>query len=50
MKNNHGGKRKGAGRPKGTGRYGEETIPVRIPVSLLDKFREWLSNNLKKIS
>lgn len=30
-----GGYRPGAGRPKGTGRYGEKTIPMRIPVSLI---------------
>ena len=32
-----GGKRKGAGRPKGQGPYGEATKPIRIPESLLDK-------------
>lgn len=34
-KNTHGGKRKGAGRPKGKGPHGEATKPVRIPFSLL---------------
>lgn len=29
----HGGARKGAGRPKGQGKYGEETKLVRLPVS-----------------
>ena len=28
-----GGPRKGAGRPKGQGKYGEQTKAVRIPVS-----------------
>lgn len=36
METRHGGKRSGAGRPKGTGRYGEKTLPLRIPESLVD--------------
>ena len=32
-----GGKREGAGRPKGTGRFGEPTKPLRVPVSDFDK-------------
>ncbi len=28
-----GGKRKGAGRPKGTGKFGEQTKAVRLPIS-----------------
>jgi DNA polymerase V len=32
-----GGKRVGAGRPKGTGKYGEETKAVRLPVRIADK-------------
>lgn len=31
----HGGARKGAGRPKGQGRYGEPTRPLRLPLSLI---------------
>ncbi|MBX9726329.1 MAG: hypothetical protein K2X09_03595, partial [Rickettsiales bacterium] len=31
----HGGKRQGAGRPKGTGRFGEITERVRVPASLV---------------
>ena len=31
----HGGARPGAGRPRGTGRYGEPTQPMRIPESLV---------------
>ena len=31
----HGGKRPGAGRPKGTGRFGEITERVRVPASLV---------------
>ncbi len=34
-KSRHGGARKGAGRPKGQGKYGEDTQPVRLPVSLV---------------
>lgn len=30
-----GGRRKGAGRPKGTSRYKEETKPIRIPLTLV---------------
>lgn len=34
-KSGHGGARKGAGRPKGQGKYGEETQPIRLPTSML---------------
>ena len=34
---NHGGKRDGAGRPKGSNRYGEPTRPVRIPESQVER-------------
>lgn len=36
-KSKAGGYRSGAGRPKGTGKYGEKTCPIRIPVSLRSK-------------
>jgi len=32
-----GGKRKGAGRPKGTGKFGEPTKAVRLPISMIDQ-------------
>ena len=32
-----GGKREGAGRPVGTGRFGEPTAPIRVPLSDLNK-------------
>ena len=32
-----GGRREGAGRPKGQGPYGEETKPVRLPLSMVDR-------------
>ncbi len=34
-----GGHRHGAGRPKGTGRYGEPTVPVRVPASRVEEVR-----------
>lgn len=38
-----GGFRPRAGRPKGTGPYGEATIPVRIPISRLESLKHWLN-------
>jgi DNA polymerase V len=38
-----GGRRPGAGRPKGTGKYGEPTKAVRLPVSLVDRLPELLA-------
>lgn len=32
-----GGRRKGAGRPKGTGKFGEATKAVRLPISMIDR-------------
>lgn len=32
-----GGRRKGAGRPKGTGKFGEATKAVRLPISMIDQ-------------
>lgn len=40
----HGGKRKGAGRPKGQGQYGESTRPVRLPESLIEPVLEFVKN------
>ena len=37
-----GGKRSGAGRPTGTGQYGEQTKPVRVPVSKIDAVKEFI--------
>jgi len=34
-KSTAGGYRPGSGRPKGTGKYGERTYPVRVPLSML---------------
>lgn len=41
----HGGKRKGAGRPKGCGQYGgESTKPIRLPVSLINSVMKFVEN------
>lgn len=40
MTTTRGGKRQGAGRPKGTGKFGEPTVPVRVPVSLVHEVAE----------
>lgn len=39
-----GGKRIGAGRPKGRNSYGEATKPLRIPISRLEEVRDFLKN------
>ena len=41
-----GGRRIGAGRPKGSGRYGELTVPVRVPVGIIEELG--LENILRK--
>ncbi|XGV86001.1 MAG: LexA family protein [Limnothrix sp. BL-A-16] len=38
-----GGRRPGAGRPKGTGKYGEPTKAVRLPISFVDRLPELLA-------
>lgn len=37
-----GGARKGAGRPKGKGKFGEVTKPIRIPESMIDDVVEFV--------
>lgn len=37
-----GGFREGAGRPKGQGKFGEETKPVRIPISMIEGIKNFL--------
>lgn len=37
-----GGVRRGAGRPKGSGKYGEETKSLRLPVSLIDQVLQFV--------
>lgn len=36
-----GGKRPGAGRPKGTGKYSESTRAIRVPESMVDRILEY---------
>lgn len=38
-----GGRRVGAGRPKGSGRFGEPTVPVRVPLSLADEVESFVA-------
>jgi DNA polymerase V len=42
----HGGRRPGAGRPRGSGRFGEPTVPLRVPESLVVPIRELLDQRL----
>lgn len=44
-KSGAGGYRTGSGRPQGTGKYGEKTCPVRVPISLLPKIKALLLQN-----
>ncbi len=37
-----GGKRQGAGRPSGSGRFGEKTKAIRIPESMVDVVKEFV--------
>lgn len=39
-----GGARPGAGRPKGQGRWGEPTTPVRVPLSQVGVVKNWLAD------
>jgi DNA polymerase V len=39
-----GGRRPGAGRPHGTGIYGEKTKPLRIPLSLMDDVAKFVAS------
>ena len=47
-KTRHGGRRPGAGRPRGSGRYGEPTVPIRVPESLVVPIRELLDRRLAR--
>lgn len=44
-----GGKREGAGRPQGTGKYAEPTKAVRLPISVADKILAELSKQPQEI-
>ena len=45
----HGGKRAGAGRPKGQGKFGEKTKAVRLPVSFMDSVMKFVANKGYKL-
>lgn len=45
----HGGKRTGAGRPKGANIYGESTKPLRIPISKIDEVKAFLLDGTQSI-
>lgn len=49
-KSNHGGYRDGAGRKINSGKYKEETVQIRIPVSLIPKVRAMLDKLEKKVN
>lgn len=40
----HGGRRTGAGRPKGQGKFGEATQPIRLPISLVKPVMKFVAN------
>lgn len=42
---NWGGKRKGAGRPKGGGKFGKKTKPIRIPVEMEEDILDFINSN-----
>jgi len=44
----HGGRRPGAGRPRGQGRYGEPTRPLRIPESLVADVQDLLGRHRQR--
>lgn len=46
---NHGGKRSGAGRPKGQGKYGTSTKAIRVPEHLLEDVKNYSINGGYKI-
>jgi DNA polymerase V len=41
----HGGKRKGAGRPKGAGLYGEATERLRVPASMVPAIKQFVATS-----
>jgi hypothetical protein len=44
-----GGRRIGAGRPKGTYEYGEPTVPVRVPAKLVSQVKALCSKAPRKV-
>jgi DNA polymerase V len=45
----HGGKRTGAGRPKGTGRFGEATERLRVPASMVEQVLKFVESKAFKL-
>ncbi len=41
-----GGKREGAGRPKGSGKFGCETTVIRVPAHLVEDVRDFVAKKL----
>ncbi len=41
-----GGKRTGSGRPKGSGKYGEPTKSIRLPISLVEQLEQMQASDL----
>lgn len=44
-----GGKREGAGRKKGTGKFGEPTKPIRVPVKDVDNVFRFIRNHFYRL-
>ena len=44
-----GGKRQGAGRPGGTGKFGEETKAIRVPLSDVDHIMQCISHKFYRL-
>ena len=44
-----GGKRSGSGRPKGSGKFGEETKAIRIPVDKVETILKFISNQCYRL-
>lgn len=42
--NSHGGKRDGSGRPKGTGKYGEPTKAIRVPIGSVTQIKHFIAH------
>lgn len=45
-----GGERAGAGRPRGSGKFGEPTKAVRIPISQVDDVMKWVEKGFCRFS
>lgn len=45
----HGGKRTGAGRPKGSGKFGEVTERLRVPASMIDEVVRFVESKAFKL-